>query len=286
MNKIRHSKFKNSGIIYEQLVRTIASDVISGKDSNAINIIRKYFANNSELYKENKLYQSLINSKELLENKAESLINETINQSVRLNRKTLRKEKYNLIKELKEKYNIDEFFKTKINNYKQYAAAYNLIEAKNTSEFVDPTQIVENKLTLLEHITKKEINKIDLEDRIMSEYASMNKGTRLLVYKTLLEKFNDKYSNLDDIQKTILKEYINNVSNTVKLKEFVNSNLSQFKIQLIKLKENISDKVTEIKVNEVINMIIPLDKNQNVKDEHIISLLQYEQLITELKLIK
>jgi hypothetical protein len=135
--KIKHSKFKNTGILFELLVRQVASDTVSGKESAAINLIRKYFSK-SELAKEHKLYQALVGSKALTEGKAESLINATLEISSRLNRSALRKEKYNIIKDIRESYDLEEFFKAKINNYKQYAAAFNLIEAHNSLEFTEP----------------------------------------------------------------------------------------------------------------------------------------------------
>lgn len=285
MNKIKHNKFKNSGIIFELLIRQITSDTLSGKDSLALNLVKKYFSK-GELAKEHKLYQALISTKSLSEGKAESLINATLELSSRLNRTSLRKEKYNLIKEIRDAYNIEDFFKAKVNNYKQYAAACTLIEAHNVPEFVDPNQIIENKITLLEHISRNDIDKEKTSDRLMEEFVSMDKGMRLLTYKTLLERFNSKYSNLSDRQKLVLKEYINNISSTVKLREFVNDNFKVIKLELTKLNKTVTDQTTKIKINEVVNMVKPIEKTQNVKDENLVSLLQYYQLIDELKTIK
>lgn len=285
MNKIKHNKFKNSGIIFELLIRQITSDTLSGKDSLALNLVKKYFSK-GELAKEHKLYQALISTKSLSEGKAESLINATLELSSRLNRTSLRKEKYNLIKEIRDAYNIEDFFKAKVNNYKQYAAACTLIEAHNVPEFVDPNQIIENKITLLEHISRNDIDKEKTSDRLMEEFVSMDKGMRLLTYKTLLERFNSKYSNLSDRQKLVLKEYINNISSTVKLREFVNDNFKVIKLELTKLNKTVTDQTTKIKINEVVNMVKPIEKTQNVKDENLVSLLQYYQLISELKLVK
>jgi len=285
MEKIKHNKFKNSGIIFELLIRQITSDTLSGKDSLALNLIKKYFSK-GELAKEHKLYQTLVNTKVLSESKAESLINTVLELSARLNRTSLRKEKYNLIKEISAIYNIEDFFKAKINNYKQYAAACTLIEIHNSLEFTNPTQAVENKLTLLEHISRVDIDKEKSGDRLMEEFVGMDKGMRLLTYKTLLERFNSKYSNLSDRQKLVLKEYINNISNTVKLREFVNDNFKVIKLELTKLNRTVADQTTQIKINEVVNMVKPIEKTQNVKDENLVSLLQYYQLIDELKTIK
>jgi predicted transcriptional regulator len=283
--KVKHSKFKNTGILFELLVRQIASDTVSGKDSAAINLVKKYFSK-SELAKEHKLYQALVNSKTLTEGKAESLINATLDISSRLNRSALRKEKYNIIKEIREYYDLEDFFKSKINNYSQYAAAFNLIEAHNSLEFVEPSQVIENKVTLLEHIIRKEVNKDEVKDRVMEEYIAMDKGTRILVYKTLLERFNSKYNNMSNTQKSVLKEYINNISNTVKLREFVNNHFAAIRAELNKLNQTVTDKTVQIKIHEVVNILKPLDKNQSVKDDNIIALLQFHQLISELKTVK
>lgn len=283
--KIKHNKFRNTGVLFELLTRQITSDIISNKDSSAVGLVKKYF-NKTELAKEYKLYQILISSKSLTESKAEVFINSTLNASLRLNKSTLRKEKYNLIKEIREQYNIEEFFKTKINHYSQYAAIYNLVEAQSSSEFIEPNQIINNKITLLEHITRKEINKDQVKDRILEEYANMDKGTRLLAYRVLLERFNKKYSTLNNKQKTVLKEYINNITNTTALKEFVNTQYVLITKELTELVKNVEDKTIQIKLNEVATLLQPISKTQNVKDENIISLLQYHQLINELTSIK
>jgi hypothetical protein len=283
--KIKHSKYKNTGILFELLVRQIASDTMANKDSSAINLVKKYF-NKTELAKEYKIYQILTSSNALNETKAEIFINATINASSRLNKSILRKEKYNLIKEIRENYNIEEFFKAKINYYTQYAAIYNLVESHNSSEFIEPNQIINNKITLLEHITRKEVNKDSVKDRILEEYASMDKGTRLLAYRVLLEKFNKKYSTLDTRQRNVLKEYINNISNTTGLKEFVNKQYVILHNELTELIQTVTDNTIKIKLNEVTNLLQPLGKNQNVKDENLISLLQYFQLVNELKSVK
>jgi len=283
--KIKHSKYRNTGILFELLVRQIASDTVSGKDSAAINIVRKYFSKN-ELAKEHKIYQALINTKVLSEGKAESLINATLEISSRLNKSALRKEKYNIIKEISDAYGLEEFFKSKINHYPQYAAVYSLLEAHSSLEFIEPSQIIDNKVTLLEHISRKEIDKTEVKDRVLEEYAKMDKGTRILTYKILLEKFNNKYNDLSVAQKSVLKEYINNISNTVKLREFVNTKFSEIRSELLRLNKGITDKTTQIKINEVSNLLKPLDKNQNVKDDNIVALLQFHELISEIKDVK
>ena len=207
MSKLKNSKFKNTGILFELLVRQIASDILSNKDPQAATLVKKYFSK-TELAKEHKLYQSLINVTSLSEHKAESLVETILKLSEKLNKTSLRKEKYNLIKEIKEYYDLEDFFKAKIQNYKINAAIYNLLEAHNTPEFIDPKIIIDNKVTLLEFITQKSVDKTQMQNQIFEEYSKQDKSTRLLIYKMVVEKFNTKYDNLNQEQKSLLLEDI------------------------------------------------------------------------------
>jgi hypothetical protein len=278
--KIKHNKFKNTGILFELLTRQITADIMSNKESVAVNIVKKYFSR-GEIAKEYKLYQTLTKATSLNETKAESIINSTVKLSERLNRTALRKEKYNLIKEIKENYDLEEFFKAKIHNYKAHASIYNLIEAHISLDFIEPSFVVENKVTLLEFLTKQNVDKNKIENLVMEEYSSQDKATRALISKIMIEKFNQKYSELLPEQRDVLKTYINNISNTVSLREYVNKSFDSIKKSLDNLKGKVKDQRTQIKLNELSSIIKPLDKNESVKDEDILNLLQFHELIHE-----
>ena len=280
--KVKHNKYRNSGILFELLTRQITADIMSNKESAAVDILKKYFSK-GELLKEYKLYQTLLGSNSLSEVKAESLISSVLKLSERVNRTLLRKEKYNLIKEIKEKYNIDEFFKAKIQNYKALAAIHNLIEAQISSDFIEPSSIVENKVTLLEFLTKPDIDKDKIENQVMLEYASQDKHTRALISKIMMDKFNEKYASLLPEQREVLKVYIESMSNVVYLREYVNKSLESIRISLTEMKENVNDPVTHIKLKELISIISPIGKNDPVKDDDILNLLQFYELIQEIK---
>jgi len=280
--KVKHNKYRNSGILFELLTRQITADIMSNKESAAANILKKYFSK-GELLKEYKIYQTLLRSNSLSEVKAESLISSVLKSSERVNRTLLRKEKYNLIKEIKENYNIDEFFKAKIQNYKALASVYNLIEAQISSDFIEPSSIVENKITLLEFLTKPEIDKDKIENQVILEYASQDKHTRALISKIMIDKFNEKYASLLPEQREVLKVYIESMSNVVYLREYVNKSLETIRISLTEMKENINDPVTCIKLKELISIISPIGKNDPVKDDDILNLLQFYELIQEIK---
>ena len=230
--RVKHSKFKNTGLLFELLVRKITSDTLNGKDSPAVNILKKYFVN-TELGKEYKLYETVFKKSVVItESKANIVLNTVLETSRKLNRSSLKREKYNIVRELREKYNIEDLFKMNISNYKPLAALYTLFEIYNSQDITDPNQIVDNKVTLLEHLTSKEVNKSEVKHDIIEEFKSYDKDLRILTYRVLLEKFNDKYSDLNKSQKSILREFINNVDNTNKLKEFYNN-------KIIELKKNI-----------------------------------------------
>jgi hypothetical protein len=279
---IKHSKYKNTGILFELLVRQITADTLSGKDSKATHILKKYFVK-TELGREYKLYESITKYKNLTEGKAEVVINSVIESSKNLNRGALKRQKYNLIQEISKHYNLEEFFQTKLSNYKSYAALYTLVEIYNSELLSTPDQIIVNKIAILENLTTKQVDKKKVEDDLMIEFQSYDKDLRILTYKVLLEKFNGKYASLNDNQKSVLKEFINSVDSTPKLRDFYNTKVVEIKEELTKLTKKVTDKATQIKLNEVNKMISPLGKTSNVGNDDLVNLLQYFALLEEIE---
>lgn len=276
--QIKHSKFKNTGLLFELLVRQITSDTLEGRNSVAINILKKYFVN-TELGKEYKLYEQLTAYKNLSESKAEMIINTLVETSTKLKRSEIRKQKYNLVKEIRDAYNVDKFFKAKVTNYKIFAALNNLIENQSSDE-VMPETVIGNKMTLLEHLTKVPV--VIPTDALLEEYKGYSKDLRGLTYKLLLDKFNEKYDHLNSQQKEVLREVITAVDSTDKLKEYYNTRIAEVR-ETIKQKVKAStDKVMQIKLVEVLKYVKPLTKTDKVTNDCIIDLLQYYELVNEL----
>ena len=280
--KIKHSKYKNTGILFELLVRQITADTLKGGNSPAIDVLKEYFVNTS-LGKEYKLYESIIKSKVLTEGRATLIIDTILEASTKFNRKSLKKQKYNLINEIKKHYNLESFFGSKITNYKELAALYTLVENINSPKISNPSQLVENKVTLLEHLTKKEI-KEDSKQTVLEEFSTYDKDVRTLTYKVLLEKFNGKYDVLTNDQKQILKEYINSVDSTPDLRNFYNIKINELKNILVKEIKSIKDKATQIKITEVSKFLTELKKTDKVGDNNLVDLLRYYQLVNEIKI--
>ena len=276
--KPKHSKYKNTGILFELLTRQITSETISNNSPKAVGILRKFFSNNSTLLKEYQIYHALLNKKFDKEANATVLLETLISAHDKLNKSVLRRERYNLVREIKDTYNIEDFFKAKINNYKVYASVYNLLE----NQTANPLHIVDSKVIILEHITGKGLPNKPKKDMVMEEYEKFDKETRALTYKMLMEKFNEKYSRLSNSQRRLLKEYVYNISNSPKLKRFINEEINKVKAEIKELSKN-TDKVTQIKLNEVVGLIKPLCKKSSVHDDNVVNLLNYYELVNELK---
>ena len=281
--KIKHNKYKNTGILFELLVRKITSDTMSNGNSKAATLVKKYFTK-SELANENKLYQTINNSTSLSEGKAESVISTVLEMSKKLDRDKLAKEKYNLIKEIKDNFDINDFFQAKIKNYKLLASTYTLFESINVKGFGNPEVIINSKVNILEYITSSPDTKISLTP-LVEELMGLDKGTRALAYKIMLEKYNEKFDGLNAEQKEILKEYIHSATDAPKLKEFLNTKFKKISESLKKNISKVTDPALQIKIKEVINLIDPIVENKKFRDEHMVALLQYVELSQEIELV-
>jgi len=280
--KLKHNKLRNPAILFELLVRQITTDTLNNRESKSVDILKRHY-NNTQIAKEFKIYKTLYESKNLSEAKASILINAAIQAHSKLNKTTLRKAKYDLIADIKENYNLEEFFKSKVNNYKTLASIYMLFEAVN-SDITDPEVESKYRFTIMESICESP-NK-NVKDSLLEEYNSYDKGTRSLVYKLLIQKFNDKYSDLDDNQKGLLKEYITNISTSDSLREYVNTQINTVKKDIKKQAASLKDEARKVKLNEVCNFIEEIPDNKQVCEKDIHNLLYYYELLKEFRQIK
>lgn len=281
--KVKHSKFRNTGLIFELLVKQVASDTLNNRDSAAVSIIKKYYSGKSTLAKEYKLYEFITKNKSVSQSKAEAIISTITEVSRKLDQNSLKKQKYALISEIKENYNVEEFFSIQVRDYKALAALYCLLEAQNNSDLVDPQTLVDNKTTILEHLTATPQKEEDVKDTLIEDYAKYDKDLRLLTFKILLEKFNDNYKDLLPQQKRILKEFITSVNSGTRLRNIVNEELIEISGEVKILSKKVKDQVVKIKLDEIAKTIKPVSNKEKINDSHLINLMQYYELIEELK---
>jgi hypothetical protein len=285
MKKIKHSKFKNTGFIFELLVRQVTSEILASNKSVAEKILKEFFNSKKELSKELKLYQYLINEKYNSESKAEKFIDTICEARKRLDEKKLTKEKYNLVKQIKETYNIDDFIKSPISNYKTLASIYKIFEVVTTDEQYEPTDIVSSRFTITENIINTSIQNKDvkIKDAVLEEYRKQDEDFRVITYKLLVENFNKKYKNLTEEQKVLLREYINNINNTGKLNLYVSGEVSKVITSLKEVSSKVTDKVTKIKLEETITNIKKIKSTKIIKEEHLSALMMSYELLKEIK---
>ncbi len=279
MKKLKHSKYKNTGILFEMLVRKLTSETLSSNKSVTVDIIKKYFGRNTELSKELQLYNALL--KEQFRSEAQGLdYIRTIKQTYgKLNQGILKRQKYNLVKEISEKFVFTDMAKIHIPNYKELASIYMLFEYKETD---NPKQLLECKNVILSNgiiVEKKKITK----DPVIESFESQPKEIRLVAYKLLVDKFNNKYSSLNESQKRLLNKYITNVNDTAELKKYIQVIIPEIKSQLAVQAKLVSDKATKIKVQKLSEMLCTVENMKTIKESNILSLLRYFDLIEELK---
>ena len=279
--KIKHSKIKNTGLLYEILTRQVTADILDGRKSKSVNLLKKYFNENTALGKEKELYDILLTNSYKDERRAEKLLEAVTKTRQRISNQDLKKEKYNLIKEISEIFSAKDFFNTRVSNYKTLASIYKFFLTETTKIDFNPKEIIDTKYTILESITST--RRVKKPSKISETLRKEERDTQLLSYEILVDKFNKKYTNLSESQKSLLREYINNISNSNSFGEFINEEITKVVNELKPLLKKVNDKVVKIKLTEAINQATNFTTKSVVRDNQVITLMRYYELIKELK---
>ena len=291
MKKLSHSKYRNTGILFELLVRQVTADILNGSDDSKANkILRTFFSESTMLGKENRLYRIIIEEKIKDQVNADRLLNTVVSTRKKLNESELLLQKYNLIKEIKANYPLDDFLKGNIQNYKLLASVYKIFEDAVTQVQCDPRELFKARGCIVEHmVTKASPTKLISEDEkvdLLKVYQQQNEDVRLLAYKILVDSFNSKYKGLNEKQQVLIREYINNVSNTNSLRQYINAEVPVVSKQLTELKSSVSSNVVRIKMDETIAQLGKISKGTLVKDNHVMAMMLSYELVKELSNIK
>tara|TARA_B100000902_G_scaffold86931_1_gene91112 strand:- start:5485 stop:6327 length:843 start_codon:yes stop_codon:yes gene_type:complete len=275
---MKHSKFKNTGLLFELLTRQITSDILNERDSKSSEILKKHFNKDSELFKEQRLFSAILDSKFKDRTRAEKMIETSIKAfSSNVNTKKLNREKYEIIKSIKENFDVSDFFKNRIPNYKLMASVHNVL----TKNYSDPVSYDRSYQTIVENMmapSKK------TEESLISELKTENKDLRALAYKILVERFNKKYTgSLNNQQRGVLREYINCISNTSSLNDFISSKFKHVLSEIKKLYPQINNKVVKIKLKECVTLLNKTSVSQKNIDGNVLKLMRFYQLVSEVK---
>ena len=282
MKKIKHSKFKNTGFLFELLTRQITLEILNNAPvEKAKKIVQEFFGGKTELAKELRLFNLITTEKYNSESKAEKFIDAIIETRTKLDETKLLREKYNLVKVIKENFDIEEFVASPVANYRVLASVHKIFEAK-IQDVTNVKDVFDAKITLVEHISTTATSIKKIEDKLMETYKNQEKDLRLLTYKILVETFNSKYTNLNDDQKGLLREFINNVNNTSKFGEYYDTQLKKVVTELHKLHSEVNDKITKIKLKETINVLKTQKIGKKITDEQVSALMISYELIKEI----
>ena len=264
--------------MFEMLVRKLTSETLTSDKTIALDIIKKYFGKNTELAKELQLYNSVLKEQHKSEARALDYIAEAQKAYRKLNQSALRRQKYNLVKEIQENFSFDSLSNARIPNYKVLASTYLLFEYADQASV---KQLAQCKDVILEH-TLKDLVKQTETDELYEEFRKQTKDTRLLTYKLLVDKFNNKYTNLSEAQKNLLKQYITHVNDTDSLKSYIKTEIPKIKRQLKEHVAKTADDVARIKIENLAEMLCNVENMKVIKESHVLSLLRYFDLVDEL----
>lgn len=280
---IKHSKVKNTGVLFELLVRQITADTLDGiEKSQALRIVKEFFGKNTALKRELKLYNTILKEKFSSTNKAEQFIDIVLVERAKLNNATIKRQKYNLIKEIRKNYDLDNFFRTKISNYKVNASIYKLFESHTNKGVNNPKDIILSRDTILEHVSTKTLK--NSQESIIKEYSKQDKATRLIGQKILLEKFNEKYGKtLNGNQARLVKKYINNISNNGKLTNHLSEEAKSSRKKIISFANKVDDKITAIKLKEVAHQLRKIEKSKTINESYLTTMMNVYELLEECK---
>lgn len=276
----KHSKKRNVGLMYEFLLRTISRALVendSKRSAAALKIIKKYFKPGTELYREFRLFNSLVKTTVSNDAVAVSIVNEAKLAARSIDLSKLEKEKTIVIHEVNKAVSDDSFYDQPINEYKTYATIGILFTAWRNPGRHDLSKIVQYEEKLIEWLRSEKKS-----PSAMNEGAE-SPGVNRLVFKIMTKKLNEKYgSSLDDVQKALVREFA--LYSVTGAEGNVRNKLTEIRNDLIEsirysngLPDHTSEKLTEAKKmieSEVITMI---------DDETVSRYMSYAKLSNELK---
>lgn len=218
MKKLKHSKLRNSYLIFETLCRFAMEEIAVNESNKSVRLITKFFNDKTPLGRELSLYESLGNftkSEAILDlASANDLIETTMKLRGEIDSDALKKAKYRLISEVNDIYGKDEFYAALAEHTKTYKVAASIYKLFEYDEGVNPREIIRCKNTLRESLTT-EVN-------VVSATSHLDEVTQGKVVDLMYEKFQSKYSNLNEKQSYMLGKIATGTLDEVYLNEVVN----------------------------------------------------------------
>ena len=274
-----HNKKRNVGIIYEQLLRTMAEALISDeteKYKTTLGIIRKHFQPGSQLYREFRLFNALVKTSVDKESLAVRILHEAKAAATNFDSDKLRKEKAALIKDINYSLSDPQFYNKRIKEYREYATIQTLLNDWRSAGQPNISRIAdyENKVCNMLLTEKKDEPLEVFHDSDVSA----------LTVRLMTEKFNKRYGRqLNDEQQTLIKEYVFSTQHgeTKQFKGYLNELKASLSVELGLYANNCSNQILNEKMNKVQEAVTSLDADA-INDSTVSRFLLISQLKSEI----
>ena len=213
----KHNKKRNVGLIYEQLMRFASNCVLEEDQSRAkkaIDILCRYFKPGTELYREFRLFNSLVDSNVSNKETARRIIEESKRACLKHDVNQLRKEKSSLIKEINHSLGQSSFYNQKSPKYRTLTTVQALLNEWRGSSVLGPADTVKYENVLEEWLSRPDtsVSSIKKED------------ANPLTLNIMINKFKQKYENkMNKEQASLFESYLHNKDDVSQKVEFIKS---------------------------------------------------------------
>ena len=274
-----HNKKRNVGIIYEQLLRTMADALISDeteKYQTTLKIIRTHFAPGTQLYREFRLFNALVKTTVDKESLATRILQEAKVAALGFDRDQLRKEKAALIKDINYSLSDPRFYSQRINEYREYATIQTLLNDWRSSS---PTN-----LSRVADYENKVCNFLLTEKNDQSLSVLRDDNVSGLTVRLMTEKFNNRYGQqLNDDQQMLIREYVFSTQRgeTAQFRGYLNELKQTLTEELEIFSKTCSNQILNEKMDRVSSAVTSLDTS-SINDDTVTRFLLVSQLKSEI----
>ena len=199
-----HNKKRNVGLVYEFLVRYISCALVENRQdpaANAVAILNRRFKPGTEIYKEFRLFNSLLTTTVTAGNVINSIISEARSAAKKSDVKQLDKEKSMLIREINHALQDPTFFNQNVGNYRIYATIQTLLNDWRTGGEVDIAQMATYEDSLSNWILNEKADLPDIE-------SHRDPNVNDILVNVMIERLDQKYGAiLTKKQQDLVKVY-------------------------------------------------------------------------------
>jgi len=273
-----HNKKRNSGLIYELLVRYIAKKLVEDNvpaAQSALGILKEHYKKGTLLYKEFRLFNALISTTVSSQSVAESILSEAKKAVQQHDAKALTREKSLLIRSINHTLNDSQFYKQHVQDYKMYATVQTVFNDWKRLNEHNIARVANYEDTIIKWL----ISDKSAKDQLDNNYDNVSS----IVIKTMTERINKKYLNtLNEKQQDLIRTYsLKNENNDELFKNLTNIKIDTLKLISAYNKDHKNDKYLVEKLNKLKETVVSINLDDELKDHDISTFLMLIKLNEE-----